>query len=178
MSKRLLGSTTSMYLFWDFAFLPLCHWPVRFEDLRSTGCILLEVFVNPLNLVAPFGSRIGVILPLLLVLFGGGSLCRRSGISGLMLIAPIALAMVASALRKYPFHGRLILELVPAFLLLAAEATDWVQRRDPSRNKLMYRAALILLLAYPCLSGIYNELTMRYRDFNAHGDIHRNVFIT
>ena len=41
-----------------------------------------------------------------------------------ILVLPIALAMVASAMRRYPFHGRLILELVPAFFLLIAEGTE------------------------------------------------------
>ena len=60
---------TTMYVFWNFAFLPVP--PASRADLVKLGGILLEVFVNPLNLVAPVLPALGVVLPLVLLLLGG-----------------------------------------------------------------------------------------------------------
>jgi hypothetical protein len=165
-----------MYLFWDFAFLPLN--PFSREGFAKAAGILLEVFVNPLNLVAPIWPWVGVILPIALMLVGGLSLSRRCWAVAGVLILPIALAMIASALQRYPFHGRLILELVPAFFVLIAEGTEAVYGIDRGRTKLVYKAVLVLLLAYPCLTAIYRSMENRPRDFNRHGDLQYNQFMT
>ena len=175
LSRRLLSPYTTMYLFWDFAFLPVV--PMNPASLSKAIGILLEIFVNPLNLVVPVWPRAGVVLPLVFVLIGGVSLAHRSGVAFLMLVLPIVFAVVASALKKYPLHGRLMLELVPAFFLLIAEGTEWLRRQDWSWSRLSYKAVLALLLAYPCLSAFYHAASVRPRDFNPHGDLHKNVFI-
>ena len=64
-----------MYVFWNFAFLPVP--PSSRADLVKLGGILLEVFVNPLNLLPPAPPGLGVVLPLALWLLGGLSLFRR-----------------------------------------------------------------------------------------------------
>ena len=63
------------------------------DDLHKAAGMLLEVFVNPLNLVGPIWPRFGVILPLLLLLVGELSLARRSWSTYLLLVLPIALAI-------------------------------------------------------------------------------------
>lgn len=175
-SHALLSPYTTMYRFWDFAFLPLGFPPTREGLLKSAG-LVLEVFANPLNLLIPGGSQFGVVLPLMLVVTGSLSLARRSGRVFLMLVLPIALAMAASVMRRYPFHGRLLLELVPALFLLVAEGTEWFARRFPSRGDLVYRTILVTLLAYPCWDAVYHCSGRRDRPFNRHGDLHANVFI-
>jgi hypothetical protein len=177
MSRRLLRGNTTMYRFWYFAFLPLWPWPVSADDLHKAGGILLEIFVNPLNLVAPIWPSAGVILPVLLVLLGGASLARRSGMTCLLLTLPIFLAIVASVLKGYPLHGRLMLELVPAFFILIAEGTEWLYGRACRQRQWLYGTILVLLLAYPGLSAFWNVVGTRFRFFNAHGDLHSNVFI-
>jgi hypothetical protein len=175
-SRALLSPYTTMYLFWDFAFLPIRP-PLSPDNLRKAGRILLEVFVNPLNLVAPFWPRVTVLVPMVLLALGGSSWLRRSWRTGLLLVLPIALAGLASSLKQYPLHGRLILELVPALFLLIAEGTEWLGRSTTSRSMLLYKAVLVLVLAYPCLSAAYHALEVRPRPFNSHGDLHENVFI-
>ncbi len=174
-SKSLLSPYTTMYYFWDFAFLLLN--PLSRGSLSKAIGILLEVFVNPLNLVAPTWPWAGVILPVSFMLIGGVSLVRRSTAEWAILVLPIALAMVASLLKRYSFHGRLILELVPALFLLIAEGTEVIHRMDSGRVKLVYKVVLVLLLAYPCLSGIYRATEKRDRDFNQHGDLRYNIFM-
>ena len=104
-------------------------------------------------------------------------MARRSFPDWAILVLPIALAMVASAIKQYPFHGRLILELVPACFLLIAEGTERLRDLAKSRFKLAYAAVLILLLLYPCLGALQEALAPPFRDFNIHGDLHKNIFI-
>jgi Dolichyl-phosphate-mannose-protein mannosyltransferase len=167
----------AMYRFWHFAFLPVWPLPLDRGRLADTAGLLLEIFVNPLNLVAPLWPRVGVIFPIALLFVGGVSLARRSWPDWTILVLPIALAMVASAMKRYPFHGRLILELVPAFFLLIALGTETLRGWDRSRTRLGYRLVLILLLTYPCLVAFQNAASEPIREFNSHGDLRRNIFI-
>ncbi len=82
----------------------------------KTVGILLEVFVNPLNMVHPRWA--GVLLPLMVFLIGTASLRGDRWPAWIVFVVPILLAMIASSIQRYPFHGRLVLELVPAFYLL------------------------------------------------------------
>jgi Dolichyl-phosphate-mannose-protein mannosyltransferase len=176
-SQNILNPATTMYVFWAFAFLPLGHWPPIGRDLARSAGILLEIFVNPLNLVGPIWPRIGVVFPIALVVAGTVSLARRSRSVCLMLLAPLALAMIASALKRYPLHGRLILELVPAFYVLVAEGTDVLRVLDGTHRQLAYKLLLAFLLAYPVFSACYEATGARPRYFNSHGDLHDNIFM-
>ena len=171
-SQALLPQATSMYVFWNFAFLPVP--PGGRADLIKLGGILLEVFVNPLNLVAPLKPPIWVILPAFLLLVGGVSLCLRDWRVFLLLALPIVMAMVAAAIRKYPFHGRLLIELVPALYVMIAEGTDRLRTRLGRR---VYVVVLVLLLAYPCWATLYELTAPRNHWFNPHGDLHNNRFM-
>jgi hypothetical protein len=171
-SLALLVPTTSMYVFWDFAFLPLP--PGNQADLIKSGGVVLEAFVNPLNLIPSWCPASVVVLPLLLWLLGGLSLARRDARFFLMLSLPILLALIAAALRKYPFHGRLVLALVPAFFLMIAEGTEWLRARLGPR---VYRLVVIVLLGVFSAATLYQVMLVRARDFNAHGDLHTNRFV-
>ena len=171
-SSWLLDPGTSMYIFWDFAFPPLL--PSTRANLVKLGGIVLEVFVNPLNLVAPVFPVFGVALPLVLLILGGRSLIRRDRAVFLILAIPILLAFAAAAARRYPFHGRLILPLVPAFYLMIAEGAGWVRQRA---GRYAFAALVTLLLLHPCLGTLYQASAVRNRPFNAHGDLHDNLFM-
>ncbi len=174
-SRAMLSSATTMYRFWDFAFLPR---GASARDVLSWAAIqFLEIFVNPLNLLCPGNSRFGVVLPLGLLLLGALSMARRSIRTFLLLVAPIILAVAATILRYFPFHGRLILELVPALFLLIAQATEWIALRFPGRRHIAYKTVLIALLTYPSWDACYRSTFWRDRVFNIHGDLHPNVFI-
>jgi hypothetical protein len=164
--------------FWYFAFLPLWPLPMDAARLGSAAGILLEIFVNPLNLVAPHWPTLGVIIPIALLFLGGISLLRRSWYAWGILVVPIGLAMTASAMHRYPLHGRLILELVPAFYLLIAEGTDWWRSPENEKRRIHYVLVLVVLLAYPCLTTLDFAVGRYIRDFNRHGDLHKNLFMT
>lgn len=171
-SSRLLGRSTSMYVFWNFAFPPFP--PTSRKDLMTTAGILLETFVTPLNLAPPFLPYAFVGLAVALMAFGTLALARRDPASLAILVAPLILALTASVFRKYPFHGRLIVWLVPVFFVLIAEGTRAVRSRA---GRPSYIAVLILLLAYPCCDAVYQSTGGRFRDFNIHGDLRKNRFM-
>jgi hypothetical protein len=171
-SRALLHPATTMYVFWNFAFVPFP--PRSTADLCTTGGIILEIFVNPLYLVPWSLPVYVVVLPVVLWLLGAVRLGRRQPEFFLFLVLPIVLAFCAAAARKYPFHGRLLIELVPAFYLMIAEGADWLRVR---LGRPVFLAVLILMLTYPSLATIYESTGIRYRDFNIHGDLHRNRFM-
>jgi hypothetical protein len=171
-SRALLHPATTMYVFWNFAFVPFP--PRSTADLLTTGGLVLEIFVNPLYLVPWSLPVYVVVLPVVLWFLGAFSLGRRHLEFFLFLVLPIVLALCAAAARKYPFHGRLLIELVPAFYLMIAEGADWLRVR---LGRPVFVAVLILMLTYPSLSTIWESSGIRYRDFNIHGDLHRNRFM-
>jgi hypothetical protein len=148
------------------------------SNLARGAGILLEIFVNPLNLVGPLWPWSGAVLPVSLMLGGCVSLARRSWSSWALLVLPVGLAMIASAIQRYPFHGRMILELVPAFLLLIGEGSERLHDLDRSRGRLVYKVLVVLLLVYPCYAAIDRVAWSRLRGVNPHGDLHKNLFIT
>ncbi len=171
-SHALLHPATSMYVFWNFAFLPLP--PSGWADVVKVAGVLLEIFVNPLNLLAPVLPAWWVALPIVLLLIGAGSMAARDGAAWLVLTLPILLAVAAAGLRKYPLHGRLMIELVPPFYLMIAEGTRVVRAR---LGRPAYVLVLVLLLAYPSLTTFYQNSAKRKRYFNEHGDLHDNRFL-
>lgn len=144
--------------------------------MKAAG-ILLEIFVNPLNLVSPLWPYAAVILPLVLLQVGELAMVRRAWTIYALLVTPIAMALIAAGYNKYPIHGRLMLELLPALFLLIAEGSEWLAGRDRTRSRWLYKTVLVFLLAYPCLSAAYNATGQRFRNFNAHGDLHKNIFV-
>jgi hypothetical protein len=174
-SLGLLSANTSMYVFWDFAFLPVWPLPMSVQRTYKTIGILLDVFVNPLNMVHPLW--VGVLLPLMTMLIGTLLLARQSWRAWLIFVVPILLSMFASSIHRYPFHGRLILELVPAFFLLMAIGADRLGNATAGLGKLGYTVLLVLLMGHPCVTGVNHVVFRLARDFSPHGDLRRTVFI-
>ncbi len=166
VARRLLAEGPFMWNWWGFAFLPLP--PRTAAQAEQVFWQFANVFTNPVGIVTPLGPMGTALLSL--VLFAAGLLSwatkRRWG-TLVVLSAPIALAMLASALHRYPFHGRLILYLVPSFLLPIVEGVDAVGRRCG-------RIALAALVALLLVSSSYEALDhidrIRSRGFDSHGD--------
>ncbi|WP_165226228.1 hypothetical protein [Aquisphaera insulae] len=171
-AKVMLGSTTGMYVFWDFAFPPLL--PASPGDFKRLVGLLLEVLVNPLDLVPPALPATFVVFPLGLLAIGTLSLARREPGAFALVSLPVALAFLAAGLRSYPFHGRLILALVPGFYLLLAEGVGAIGRRFGRRGVWIIAAAL---LVHPIVSSLVEASRNHTREFNRHGDLHRNRFL-
>jgi hypothetical protein len=162
-----LAKGTGLWAFWDFAFPPRPLAPA--SGLSWAARQFVYLFVNPLNFETPFGPWVPAILALALYLTGCAALWRGRRVWLGMLTSPLPLAMAAAFLHKYPFHGRLILFLVPALHLPIAEGAGWVRAR--SRSATLYGLILAALLLFPTLYDVLRVFEPRQRAFfNPVGD--------
>ena len=114
---------TTLYKYWGDGFMPspppwsgTLLWPVR---------ALARVFFGTESAGLYYPVR-GLFM--LLALAGMVSLWRRLPGEFLVLLAPIALALLGGIAHQYPFADRLVLFLVPNLLLAVAEGLGWASR--------------------------------------------------
>jgi hypothetical protein len=134
--------------FWQAHFMPLSpgifHWGVR-------------LVYQTLNI--PLGMQYSVLAVFALVA-GLFQLWKKNRELSLMLILPVLLALVASALHKYPFHGRFLLFAVPAFITWIAVGTMYFYKYLSHFPRYGYVKLLVLamLLAPPFTKAIYDVI--------------------
>ncbi len=126
VSHAILTRGQFIWIWWDFAFLPLP--PRSAADLERVFWHLVNVFNSPSDVLTPLGVVTSGLVAL--GLFVGGALALGMTWPGglYLLLSPIVLALAASALRQYPFHGRLLLFLVPMVHLLVAQGAVTLAR--------------------------------------------------
>jgi hypothetical protein len=168
IARRQLGYGDAMWVFWSFAFPP--PFPPRTFWEASWGLRrLLYLFVNPLNFTTPAGIRLSALPALVFCLVGCVSCWRRSRERWLMLTLPCAYTLLAGYLRQYPFHGRLVLFLVPALLMLIAEGAQSI--REAARSRLVSAVVLAALFLFPTVYAAQNVVTSRiWTYYNLVGD--------
>jgi hypothetical protein len=163
VSLNQLEHRRDMWVFWAFAFPPrpvTSPWDATWAVRR-----FLYLFVNPLDFGTPFSPRLSALVPVAMFLTGSVSLFARDKKLFGLLALPALLTLLAAFLRLYPFHGRLLLFLVPSLLLLIAEGTGRVRRGVP------LWLVLVALFLYPTMSAAYHLVEPRPpRDFNPYGD--------
>jgi hypothetical protein len=166
VSRKLLAEGPFMWVWWDFAFLRLP--PRSLGEAAGVFWQFVNVFTDPVGIMTPLNPVAGALLSLGLFTLGLVSLAtkRRWG-SLIVLTVPIALAMLASALHRYPFHGRLLLYLVPSFLLPVAEGVDAVGRRC---GRIVLGVLVVILLVTSTYSALDHLDQPRSRAFDSHGD--------
>jgi hypothetical protein len=102
-------------------------------------------------------------------LSGCVSFWRRDRKALWVLGLPAAFALLAACLRQYPFHGRLVLFLVPALLLVIAEGAGRLRAR--LGRGVPWAVVLGALLCFPSLGVLYHLVQPRGRDgLNPYGD--------
>jgi len=166
VSQRLLGPSRFMWTWWGFAFLPLP--PRGWADAVRDFWRFVNVFTDPVGMVTPAGPLAAGLGALAAFAAGTAALCRGRRWRTLTLLGlPIAAALAASSLQRYPFHGRLLLYLVPSFLLPAAEGFAVAGRR-------LGRGAMLVLLAPFLAAGLNDGLDRLDHPvghvFDSHGD--------
>lgn len=132
---------TYLITFWDnlLSFMPMPPWqePSWFPKALS-GLFFV---------VAGLSSSLLLVIPLyLLGMWGFWSEKRWQWV--LMLTLPIGLNILVSGFQKYPFHGRLILYLVPLVFIALGKGIDVFLPLIPNRifANVVFAAVLILLL--------------------------------
>lgn len=171
-SRSLISKTTSLWVFWGFAFppKPLSIGPA----LGWTARIFLNMFINPLGFNTPFGAWLSIVSPA--ILFGVGSVgfARRDLRRFALLVAPIGFAMAAGATRLYPFYGRLILWTAPIVYVITAEGIDVLV----GENRPAFAVVSAAILCFPALYGLAHVFSPRQRDdFHPRGDLRKDAIV-
>ncbi len=133
------------------------YWAAEFIPLPLAKAVALFWPWRPLT--ALFGSEaaagLGYPLPaayIICMLVGFWRLLRRRNNAALFLLAPIAVTLGAAAVRQYPFGDRLILFLIPSFILGIAAAIEWLGRSAASYSPAL-TALAVGAAAAPALYG-------------------------
>ncbi|WP_435009236.1 hypothetical protein P12x_000486 [Tundrisphaera lichenicola] len=157
-----------MWSFWAFAFPPMP--PRSVWDATWAVRRLALIFVDPLNFDGPFDRRLSMLPAIGLFSLGAWRIGKGDRGRLALLMLPGGFALLASCLKLYPFHGRLILFFVPSILLGIAEGLDRV--REVRGRGWLYQALLMMVLGVPALSAAYHAFEPIDRDnFNPYGDL-------
>jgi len=166
VSHRILSKGDFIWVWWDFAFLRLP--PSSWADAEMVFWQVVNVFNSPGDIVTRLPIAASSLLGL--VLFTAGAIrmfWARPGTLWLLL-TPWIFVIVASALHQYPFHGRLLLFLVPSIHLLVAEGVV-------ALTFFSWPLGVVLagfMLWQPAGDLLHHRLIQhRTRSFDSHGDI-------
>jgi hypothetical protein len=141
------GGRHGMRLFWAFAFPP---WPpTSWRDAAWPAARFVYLFANPLGFGPPVWPAAAAVPAAALWALGAASLWRRDRRLCAVLATPALFAIAAAYLRLYPFHGRLVLFLVPSLLLVTAEGA--LRFAGFFRSRAARAAVLAALLLPPTL---------------------------
>ncbi len=148
-------------------------WQVSFLDVSSPRAALAGA-ARCVCEVGHYGTR-EMGLPLALLALAGAASLRRRPARVVLLGGPLALALVASALRLYPLGGRLLFFLVPSLWLLAARGVATLSRRLPPRLAPAAVALPAVLLVPEALSvaQTFVAATPRAQFREAFAHVHR-----
>lgn len=150
INLRHLESNNALINYWSGAFAPLPPW----SNFRWYYNALIDILRDPATLSI---SAISVGL----LIIGVFSLVFKRWQLMLVLLTPFLLTLIASALRKYPFSGRLLLFLLPLLFLLLAEGAKQVRiillKVKRHLAELIYAFSVVYLLYHPA-SVVYKNL--------------------
>jgi len=137
ISLRYLASNEVLASYWSDSFAPLPPWS-DFGWYYNASIVILN---------NPTGLPVSLITVGLLIL-GIFSHAFRQWPLMLVLITPFLLTLMASALGKYPFSGRLLLFAVPLLLLLLAEGVERIRVMLLRMNKPIASLVALSLMVY------------------------------
>lgn len=160
VSHGILSKERFIWDWWDFAFLRLP--PRSLAELTTDFWQAVNVFDSPADVRTPLGVLPSAIFALGLFLCGCAALGGKWPGGLYLLLAPIVFAMLASALHQYPFHGRLLIFLVPSIHLLVAEGAASLSRWNRPWLTLALGA---FLLCQPAFEAAWD----RFIQSNPHG---------
>jgi hypothetical protein len=167
VSHRILSQGRFIWDWWDFAFLPMP--PHSIEELKQELWQLVNVTNNPASVFTPMGVLPSAFLAAGLFLFGALAMGRRWRGGLYLLIAPFVFVILASALHQYPFHGRLLLFVVPSIQLLIGDGAAALTRRGGPLLTFILGA---FLLCQPAYEACWHQLIQkRARQHDSHGDL-------
>ncbi|CAN5443870.1 hypothetical protein BH24GEM3_BH24GEM3_08660 [soil metagenome] len=155
------GRNEYLQAFWISGFMPFP--PQSLSDLSWFPSTFARLFRDPLGVFDDAAIARGYYQSAAgMLVFTAGvvwMVLRRRALL-LMLLAPVAVTLVASGMRLYPFggtgvtEGRVLLFLVPVFLLVMAEGAMQLHRRLGGRLKVVSIAVIALLILPPLAQAL------------------------
>ena len=151
VSLRGLAADEYLQYYWGKAFAPMPPWRNR-EWYFNTYVSMMGISLST--------EQIAIFLAPVLAVIGGVSLFIRKRSLALILVLTAFMALVASALQKYPLKGRFMLFLIPLFLLIIAEGIGSVYKITAKKS----RALALVLSVLPALWLLYFPLAVSYNE--------------
>lgn len=134
---------------WEGAYMPFP--PMSFSDIRWFIDLFFDTFSYPVGL-----TLTGVAA--LLFLFGCVSMISRKKETFFLIVSPIVITLLAAAIHRYPFRGRLILFIVPFILLIIAEGVVHILNKVENKSAMTGTIVLVLLFFQPLSSATYHTI--------------------
>jgi len=153
--SKLYMSLQSLDTFWRGTYMPLHPFGdhgIAWYGLKWFWHTSIKIFKNPVGLVIPF---LGTILSV----FGVWSLYKKNISIFLILVFPVCFTLMASALHKYPFYGRMILFLCPVLIIFVGSGFEYLKNHIFSKRPLIILTLSILILIHPIAKSVF--LTVR-----------------
>lgn len=123
---------------------------VSLETLQWVWRVLIRSLSNPVGIK-------WVVLSFPLCCWGAFNTFKKQRNIFFVLLTPIILTLLAAMAGKYPFAGRVILFLVPAYVIfISAGAADVFERIVKKGHRQIASFCLILLFAQPVVEATYN----------------------
>jgi hypothetical protein len=148
ISLRALASNNKLLNYWSGHFAPLPPWSNLVWYYNALVDMLINFAALPVNPIT-----IG------LLIIGIFSYALRRWQLMSMLITPCLLTLIASAFRKYPFNGRLLLFVSPLVLLVVAEGVERIRMVLMRVNRPLSLIVSISLCIYICYTPIIGAYT-------------------
>lgn len=155
VSLRSLSNNQALLNFWAAGFMPFP--PSSISDVKWFSDTFFKMFNDPVGL-----SLKGIAA--LTFLVGCVSMFAEKKERFALLLSPPLLVLLASALHKYPFRGRLLLFIVPSLLLFIAEGAKEIMDRTRNRLHVVGPLLLCLLFFHPLLSAAHDLIKPRDRE--------------
>jgi hypothetical protein len=170
---RIVTKAPFLRTWWDFAFLRIP--PKSTEEAIGVLWQLVNVIIDPVGVVGPVSHVWTAILGSGLAILGFVVIANRSIPKSVIIVAPFVLAVIAAALKHYPFHGRLIQFLTPSILFFLAEGVASISRLGKTGRVVALLLAAFLLYQPSVDALYYRVMVRRSRPFDSHGDLHNDL---
>ncbi|MBN2310266.1 MAG: glycosyltransferase family 39 protein, partial [Candidatus Hydrogenedentes bacterium] len=143
LSLRTLSGDAVVKSWWSAAYMPLP--PTSPSDVKWFLETFVALFTHPLGLTL---AGLGAVA----FLAGLPGAFRRAPVTACMLLAPVAVALLASGLRLYPFTGRFLLFTAPLLLPFTAVGVDGLRALGGRAG--LRALVIIALLLQPALEAL------------------------
>lgn len=154
VSLKSTSQNQAMLSFWQPSFMPFP--PLSLREFLWLPFVLLRMFKFP------GGFSYYELLPAVVAFIIGYSVIfnKKQHLHALLSL-PIIVTLVASALHKYPFEGRLLLFLTPLLLIPIAAGIEHIRVATIERSSLLATAFILVLLAHPVGNAWYRLIRPR-----------------